>query len=350
MKREEPAGQALSALPIPLMRWFAENARDLPWRREPTPYHVWISEIMLQQTRVQTVLDYYDRFLRLCPDIPDLAALEEERLMKVWQGLGYYSRARNMQLAARQIMKEYEGELPADYEKLKALPGIGPYTAGAVASIAYGLPCPAVDGNALRVVARLTGDRTDISTPAMKKKVTDALQAVMPVKAPGQFNQALMELGAVVCLPGTPRCQMCPASHLCLALRRGETEKIPVKAPRKPRKIEKLDVFLIFRLGRVALRRRPGKGLLAGLWEFPNAMSPAVCPVAGRPGARMSGKHIFTHVEWDMTGRVFYAEKDELPADWIWADQEELEQKYALPSAFDCFRPLVEDGIRETAP
>ena len=194
----------LEQLPIPLLLWYRDNARVLPWRSDPTPYGVWVSEIMLQQTRVAAVLDYYRRFLAAAPDPAALAALPEDQLMKLWQGLGYYSRARNLQKAARQIMDDFGGVFPSTYEDIHSLAGVGDYTAGAIASIAFGLPVPAVDGNVLRVTARITGDEGDITSPAMKKKITAALAEIIPVDAPGTFNQAMMELGATVCLPNGP--------------------------------------------------------------------------------------------------------------------------------------------------
>ena len=231
----------LDDLTLPLLLWYRENARDLPWRKKPTAYRVWVSEIMLQQTRVAAVLDYYRRFLEELPDVQALAEVPEERLMKLWQGLGYYSRARNLQRAARTIVSGFGGRFPERYEDIRALPGVGDYTAGAVGSIAFGLPTPAVDGNVLRVIARITGDGGDISTPAMKKRVTEALARVIPVDAPGDYNQALMELGATVCLPnGAPLCEKCPAARLCTAFQQGRTGELPVKAPKKPRREEDL--------------------------------------------------------------------------------------------------------------
>ncbi len=197
----------LEQLPIPLLEWYNEHKRDLPWRSDPTPYKVWLSEIMLQQTRVAAVIGYFNRMVEQCPTVAELAALDEDILMKLWQGLGYYSRARSLHRTAKIITEQYSGQFPADYSAILALPGVGEYTAGAICSIAFGMPVPAVDGNVLRVVARITGDNTDISTPAMKKRVTEALREVIPTKAAGTFNQALMELGATVCLPnGTPQC------------------------------------------------------------------------------------------------------------------------------------------------
>ena len=300
----------LEQLPIPLLLWYRDNARVLPWRSAPTPYGVWVSEIMLQQTRVAAVLDYYRRFLEELPDVQALAEVPEERLMKLWQGLGYYNRARNLQKAARQIVTDYGGELPPDYDAIRALPGVGDYTAGAIASIAFGLPVPAVDGNVLRVISRILGDGRDIGRQDTKNAVRELLLTVIPREAPGQFNQALMELGAVVCLPnGVPQCERCPVRELCAAHLEERTAELPVKAAKKKRRIEERRVWLIFRNGRVALRRRSSKGLLAGLWEYPNELADDKdwlerwhIPAVSRENAG-TGKHIFTHVEWRMTAQ-----------------------------------------------
>ena len=336
----------LEQLPIPLLEWFAQHARTLPWRQTPEAYRVWISEIMLQQTRVQAVLDYYRRFLQVCPTVADLAELPEDKLMKLWQGLGYYSRARNLQKAARIIMDEHDGVFPRDYDAVRALPGIGDYTAGAICSIAYGLPVPAVDGNVLRVVARITGDDTDITTTAMKKKVADELREIIPVKAPGDFNQALMELGALVCLPnGAPLCQQCPAAAFCAAHQNNLTDQLPVKAAPKARRVEERTVWLCFYDNKVAIRRRPPLGLLAGLWEFPNELTGAPCPVVGAEYPRGGGKHIFSHVEWHMKLCMVHPIDDQLPEGWVWADRNELDTVYAIPNAFDCCRPVIEENL-----
>ena len=266
--------EELQQLPIPLLLWYREHARVLPWRSDPTPYHVWISEIMLQQTRVAAVLDYYRRFLQAAPTVADLAELPQEQLMKLWQGLGYYSRARNLQKAALQIMQLHGGVFPNAYKDIRALAGVGDYTAGAISSIAFHQPVPAVDGNVLRVTARICGDDGDISTPAMKKKVTQALEEIIPLDAPGDFNQAMMELGATVCLPnGAPLCERCPAAAFCRAFQEGRTGELPVKAAKKARRLEARTVYLFFYENHVALRRRPDKGLLAGLWEYPNELA-----------------------------------------------------------------------------
>ncbi len=346
-KEGGPAVDGLDRLPLPLLEWFRDNARKLPWRDEPTPYHVWLSEIMLQQTRVAAALDYYRRFLEECPDIPALAVLPEDRLMKLWQGLGYYARARNLQKAAKVIVERYGGQFPADYRAVRALPGVGDYTAGAICSIAFGQPVPAVDGNVLRVIARVSGDGGDVTSPETKRRVSEAVRAVMPLRAPGAFNQALMELGATVCLPnGAPLCGQCPAKDFCAALAQDRIPELPVRSPRRPRRVEERTVWLIFRGDAVALRRRPAQGLLAGLWEFPSepagaeplsgwGISPLTDTFTGR------ARHIFTHAEWRMALRAVEAAADALPEGWVWATLEELERVYPVPSAFDGARRAV---------
>ena len=238
--------KSLEQLPLPLLEWYRDNARTLPWRSDPTPYHVWISEIMLQQTRVAAVLDYYRRFLEELPTVQALAAVEEDRLLKLWQGLGYYNRARNLQKAARTIVEDFGGRFPDTYEAILSLPGIGEYTAGAIASIAFGRPVPAVDGNVLRVVARITGDRGDIARPETKSRMRAALLSILPQSMPGDFNQALMELGATVCLPnGAPLCRRCPAHAFCAARIGERTGELPVKGGKAARRVEERTVFLL---------------------------------------------------------------------------------------------------------
>lgn len=344
--------EPLSMLPIPLLQWYQEHARDLPWRRSPTPYRVWVSEIMLQQTRVGAVLGYFANFMTAFPTVQDLAAAPEDQLMKLWQGLGYYSRARNLQKAARQIVADHGGIFPTEYQDIRALAGVGDYTAAAIASICYGQPVPAVDGNLLRVAARVMGDAADITTTQGKRHFTAALQKVIPLDLPGQFNQAMMDLGATVCLPnGAPLCAQCPAADFCRAHGEGRERELPVRPAKKPRRVEEREVFLIFCQGKVALRRRPAKGLLAGLWEYPNELAPAAdFPAAwGLPGEGAfagAGKHIFTHVEWRMTARRWYLTDPALPAGWVWAGREDLARDYPIPSAFAPFQQVVQEGIR----
>lgn len=328
-----------------LLSWYGLHFRPLPWRQEPTPYRVWISEIMLQQTRIEAVLPYFERFMLALPDVQALAAVPEERLLKLWEGLGYYSRARNLQKAAKIIVSDYGGQLPADYDRLLALPGIGAYTAGAIASIAFNIPAPAVDGNVMRVLARLTGDDTDVLSTAGKKRFTDLAWELVPEEQPGRFNQALMELGETLCLPkSATACDRCPLSAMCVAYRNGTTSILPVRNGKKARRIEQRQVAVV-RLNTsppsVLLRKRPETGLLAGLWELPNSLPEesllpqGICSVCVDKGDLGTGKHIFSHVEWHMTGRLYTAEADlPLPPGYAAVTLEALLSDYALPSAF----------------
>ena len=348
----------LSLLPAPLLAWYRSSARDLPWRHTTDPYRIWVSEIMLQQTRVAAVLGYYARFLEAFPTVEALAAAPEDRLMKLWEGLGYYSRARNLQRAAKIVAER--GAFPSTFQGLLALPGVGDYTAGAVASAAFGLREPAVDGNVLRCIARLTDCHHDIAAPETKRAVREQVRGLMPEAEADVrvFNQAMMELGATVCVPnGPPKCGECPVRDLCLGLRRGTAERLPVKRAKKARRVEERTVFLLLREGRVALRRRPDAGLLAGLWEFPNvegALDEASAAAAVRawslePRAwknRLTARHIFTHVEWRMTGYALEA-SGEGPAEFLWSDGAGLEDR-AVPSAFaryyEAALELLEEG------
>ena len=298
------------------------------------------------------MLGYYNRFMEEVPTVADLAALSEERLMKLWQGLGYYNRARNMQKAARQVMEAFGGQFPERYEDIRALAGIGDYTAGAIASIAFGQTVPAVDGNVLRVVSRINGDESDITLAATKERIRRQVADIIPKGEAGRFNQGLMELGATVCLPnGAPLCDRCPAKEFCRARVEERTGQLPVKAAKKERVIEERTVFLVFWDGQVALRRRPDRGLLAGLWEFPNEMAPAEGALErwgiSAQEIRMAGtgKHIFTHKEWHMTAKVVQTADDSLPQDWVWADREELERQYAVPNAFRAFESVVKEQL-----
>ena len=333
-------------LPQWLLPWYEQNKRDLPWRRDREPYHIWVSEIMLQQTRVEAVKGYYTRFLAALPDIPALAACDDDTLHKLWEGLGYYSRVRNLKKAAQQIVSAYDGVFPRDYGSVRGLPGIGPYTAGAICSIAFDLPTPAVDGNVLRVVARLWDDGTPIDTPEMKQAVTQALEAVYPAQA-GLFTQALMELGATVCGPNrTPDCPRCPCAAHCLGYAHGTAAALPAKLPKREKRQEEKTVFILQCDGCFALRRRPPKGLLAGLWEFPNVpgiLTPeAAIGLLGdwnlRPSElekSITRKHIFTHIVWEMRG--IYAQVREKAPEFTWMTPEEINTQAALPTAFRLF-------------
>ena len=341
------------AIVAPLLAWYDEGHRDLPWRAVPTPYRVWVSEIMLQQTRVEAVRSYFDRWMQALPDIPALAAADEAVYMKLWEGLGYYSRVRNLHRAAVEVCEQYGGELPADYARLLALPGVGEYTAGAIASIAFGLPAPAVDGNVLRVAARLDNDLTPITDAGYKKQTRARFAALMPADRPGDLNQALMELGATVCLPnGAPRCADCPLQHLCLGCHHGNAAMLPVRAAKKARRVENRTVLLARCGPLVGIRRRPAKGLLAGLWELP-ALAGHLSPEETRAALAAQGwqvqkllslrpaKHIFTHVEWHMNG--YYIELAAPPDGLTFVSPAALRADYALPSAFRAFLSVIEE-------
>ncbi len=341
----------------PLLAWYDTHKRTLPWRGAQDPYKIWVSEIMLQQTRVAAVIPYYHRWMEALPDVAALSAVEEDRLMKLWEGLGYYSRARNLQKAAKVIMDDFGGLFPRTYEALLTLPGVGDYTAGAVASIAFHQPVPAVDGNVLRIAARLSALRDDVMDPAVRKQIRAMVCAVLPPDRPGAFNQALMDLGATVCLPhGSPLCAQCPLSNLCAARADGTAGELPVRKKKPPRRVEELTVYLLFSQNRVALRRRETGGLLGGLWEFPHVPGTLDEAEAGAPLAawglrpidwqrRMTAKHIFTHVEWRMTG--YFAEVQGTGEGLTFAEKGDLAQ-YAIPSAFGKFLEEIEAqlGIR----
>ena len=326
----------------PLLQWYQLNKRDLPWRKTKDPYLIWVSEIMLQQTRVEAVKPYYERFIATLPTVKDLAEADEEVILKLWEGLGYYSRVRNMQIAAKQIMDEYEGVFPHDHKNLLKLKGIGPYTAGAVGSIAFDLPVPAVDGNVLRVMSRITADPSDISLQATKKEWENRLTEIMPSEHSGDLNQALMELGATVCLPnGMPKCMICPIRKYCKAYYKNATMLYPVKAEKKARTVEKLNVFFCVYQDKIAISKRPEKGLLPGLWELPNAKRniaiPSILQDFGIFKADISPlkeqKHIFTHIEWHMDC-YFVQVTEKTKSNLYWITQEEAETTFALPSAF----------------
>ena len=339
-----------------LLDWFYQNRRILPFREDPSPYHVWLSEVMLQQTRVSAALPYYERFLAALPDIPALAACEEEKLHKLWEGLGYYSRVRNLQKAAKIVCEQYGGELPADYAALRALPGIGDYTAGAIASISFGIPVPAVDGNVLRVFARLYNDPGVIPEPAVKKAFTARVMEHQPPEKAGDYNQALMELGALVCVPnGAPLCERCPLAGLCQAHAAGTALELPKKAAPKPRKIEPVTLALVESPAGFLVQQRPAKGLLAGLWQpvlwegehLLQADALARLAALGLdtgsavPTAIPAAKHVFSHIEWLMSGFRLSVPEQPAPAGYVWASREELRTTYTLPGAFKAYRPLL---------
>lgn len=347
----------LKQLVEPLQNWFKGNARVLPWRENPTAYYVWISEIMLQQTRVEAVKPYFDRFIKELPDVKGLAECPEDKLLKLWEGLGYYNRVRNLKVAANQIMEEYGGVIPSEYNELLKLKGIGHYTAGAIASIAYGKEVPAVDGNVLRVISRVTADDSDIMKQSVRTHMEELLLEVMNDEdakvVPSAFNQALMELGATVCVPnGEPHCEDCPWKELCEAKKQNRINELPVKKKAKERRVEEKTVFIIKDGEKLALHKRPSKGLLAGLYELPNTegylkeneiiefiKEKGYVPVRIQPVGE--AKHIFSHVEWHMKGYVVFLQageyellEDKKTENWIFVDVEETKDSYAIPSAF----------------
>lgn len=341
------AKDILASAPALLLPWFAEHARDLPWRADRDPYHVWLSEVMLQQTRVEAVKGYYARFLAAMPDIRSLAAAEPETLNKLWEGLGYYSRVRALHAAAQVVMERFGGAFPREWALVRALPGIGDYTAGAICSICFDQPTPAVDGNVLRVTSRLTGDTRCVDEEKTKRDVRAALAAVYPAGRCGDFTQSLMELGATVCVPnGMPDCAVCPMAAVCKSAG-GGWKTLPVRREKKPRRHEALTVFFLCCGDCVAVRKRGDSGLLAGLWELPNvpghldaqgavlqADSWGVRPRELEREVRRT--HVFTHVEWDM--RCFFLRCGAMPKGELhWVTREALERALALPTAFRMF-------------
>lgn len=335
----------------PVTEWYRENKRDLPWRNTSDAYRIWVSEIMLQQTRVEAVKRYYERFLRELPTVKDLAEIPEDRLMKLWEGLGYYNRARNMQKAARQVMEEYGGEFPHTYDTIRSLAGIGNYTAGAVSSFAFGIPKPAVDGNVLRVLSRLLASKEDIMKAGVRSWMERAVEEVIPRGAASDFNQGLIELGALVCVPGgEPKCGICPLGGLCLARKQGIQAELPVKTKAKARRIEKRTVLIFRDAQKVAIRKRPMRGLLAGLYELPNVEGHLSLQEAAAYGKSIGltpirvrrlgdAKHIFSHVEWHMAGYELLVDELEknCSVEMIFAENKELETVYSIPSAFEFY-------------
>ena len=333
-------------LPGARLPWYAGNKRQLPWREDREPYHIWLSEIMLQQTRVEAVKGYYTRFLAALPTIQSLAEVDDDALHKLWEGLGYYSRVRKLKKAAQVIMTQYGGVFPGKYEDVLALPGIGAYTAGAICSIAFNQPTPAVDGNVLRVAARLLNDDTPVDLPAFKTKIQQELTRIYPQQA-GDFTQALMELGATLCGPNRkPDCENCPCSTFCQAYRAGTMDLLPTRLPKRGRKTEELTVFILSCDGLYALEKRPDAGLLAGLWQFPNISGKLdavqAIGIVEKMGLhpkeiirQVERKHIFTHIEWNMSG--VYMEVAEKDPRYTWLSARQIHAEAALPTAFRQF-------------
>ena len=352
---------SLGAIPNLLLKWYDTNKRVLPWRKDPTPNRVWISEIMLQQTRVEAVKPYFRRFMDAFPDIETLAEADEEHLLKLWEGLGYYNRARNLQKAAIQIMKEHGGKMPDSRKGLLGLCGIGSYTAGAIASIAFGRREPAVDGNVLRVIARFRQDSRLVDDPKVKEAVEQDLREIMPAARPGDFNQALMEIGACVCVPnGAPLCGSCPLAEVCMAHGTGTELDYPQKQKKAPRKIEERTILMVLDNDRMAIRRRNEKGLLAGMYEFPSIdgfctaeevagylRGKGLCILRVRP--LEDAKHVFTHREWHMKGYMVRVDElaskpgEGMPEDWLYIEPWEIREKYPIPSAFGVYKKYLQE-------
>lgn len=340
-----------------LLDWYDVSKRDLPWRKDKNPYRIWVSEIMLQQTRVETVIPYYERFLTAFPTIERLACAKDDHLAKQWEGLGYYRRVKHMKEAANQIMDRHGGVFPTRKEDVEALKGIGEYTSGAIRSIAFDQKAAAVDGNVLRVAARLLGETGDIAETAVKRRLGNAVEQWLPEDRNGDFTQALMELGATVCLPnGTPRCDVCPFRDECVAKQSGRVDRIPKKAKKPSRRVEAKTVFLLYtREGLIHLTKRPEDGLLAGLWEFDGedgvldeATARSVLSARGYRVRSMSflgfRTHVFSHVEWKMTGFAVLVEPEDSDSNGIWMSQDDIDSKYSIPSAF---RPYFEQFIEK---
>lgn len=342
----------LGALAEPLCTWYAKNKRSMPWREDASPYHVWLSEIMLQQTRIEAAWAYYERFTARLPDVRALAKVPEEELLKLWEGLGYYNRARNLQKAARLVVERFDGKLPADYDLLLELPGIGSYTAGAIASIAYGIPAPAVDGNVLRVTMRYLNCDDDIMKQSVRRRMEQAIMKVIPKDCPGEFNQALMELGEVICIPGgRPQCGQCPIQNQCKGHQAGREMELPKKPEKKKRRVEKKTILVLRQGDGIGIRQREAKGLLAGMWEFPALEGHKTMPwmrewleqhdLQDTVVKRLKGgSHIFSHVEWQMKGYELIlpeSQTQHIVDGLVWCGREELKKQYPIPVAFHIF-------------
>lgn len=329
-----------------LLSWYKEYKRDLPWRKDQDPYKIWVSEIMLQQTKVDTVIPYFYRFIEQFPTVYALADADEQDVLKVWEGLGYYSRARNLQHAARQVVEEYEGEIPHNPEQLGKLKGIGPYTRGAILSIAFNQPEPAVDGNVMRVLSRILKIEDDIALAKTKKVFESISRKVISKEDPSSFNQAVMELGALVCTPKSPTCLLCPINEHCRAYKEGIEEQLPVKTKKAKQKKKKYKAILIKNsTGKIVIEKRSEKGLLANLWQFP--MVPAEVKSIEQAEQWLYKeyglditihkklgelKHVFTHIIWEID--IYNARTKQITIEneprIKWVDQTEL-MDYPFP-------------------
>lgn len=349
----------------PLLDWYNQNKRCLPWRADREPYHIWVSEIMLQQTRVEAVIPYYERFMKRLPSILSLADCEDEELFKLWEGLGYYSRARNLKKAAQEICTKHQGIFPSKFEEILTLPGIGAYTAGAISSIAFGEPRAAVDGNVLRVITRLTQDDREITDAKFRAEITQALERIYPQTGRGDFTQSLMELGAVVCVPnGKPKCEICPLASLCGAYQNKTQAQYPVKKKKAPRKIEQKTILIIKYQDKIAIGKRKSKGVLSGMWELPNLDGELTKPqvlqwlseqqfdikeIQKMKDTGKALKHIFTHIEWHMTCWIVICESVANENGFTWVTTGQLENEIALPTAFKKVYQKMQESFAEGA-
>lgn len=330
-----------------ILGWYDQGHRDLPWRRTQDPYRIWISEIMLQQTRAETVVSYYERFLSRYPTVQHLADAPEEELLKAWEGLGYYSRARSLQKAAKEIVARYGGQLPADLDKLRALPGIGDYTAGAIASIAFDMPAAAVDGNVERVLCRWDAITDEVGTPAVRRQIAARAQVLVPRDRPGAFANAMMEMGATMCTPKNPKCLLCPVREGCMGLAQGIAQELPRKAKKKAQRVENRAVLLVFCENRVLIVKRQEK-LLGGLFVFPDVLEesdPArLCQALEALGIRAAydeklghARHVFTHLIWEMDVHAVVADEMTQVPGGQWVTRQEL-AALPLPTAVKAAR------------
>lgn len=342
--------ETISAL---LLAWYDENARTLPWRGIHDPYRTWVSETMLQQTRVETVRGYYDRFLARFPDVAALAAADEADVLKLWEGLGYYSRARNLHQAAQQVVRDFGGEMPREVAQLRKLKGIGAYTAGAIASIAFDQRVPAVDGNVIRVVSRLAGLRENVGIPSVRRELEETAASLVPAARPGDFNQAQMDLGSAVCVPGTPNCDICPLRAHCDAYDAGDAEDLPVLPQKNPPKPLDWDVLLIRSGDRILMRQRT-EGMLHGLWVFP--MLPGHTDNPADFAAQMhmplhtirnvgDAKHVFTHQIWRMTLYTMTTPDTTAPKGYRFVTLDEM-NALTIPTAMKAAVKIVREGIK----
>ncbi len=324
-----------------LFNWYDRHARVLPWRSNPSPYRVWISEIMLQQTRVEAVVPYFDHFMNIAPNIESLHNLSEDQAIKLWEGLGYYSRIKNIKKTAEIIIRDFKGFIPENKQDLESLPGIGPYTSQAILSIAYNQKAAAIDGNVLRVFARLLELKEDIKNPKTKQVIRTTVESLLPEERNNDFTQALMEIGATVCLPnGTPKCMICPLRDLCLAFKHSTQEQIPIKQKKKTRSIIHKNVYLYKYDNLYAIEQRPNTGLLASLFQFPNDEEAVVKSHKLYLG---SSKHVFSHLIWEMDGYLIDAANKS--PQYIWVTREELVERYAIPTAFKAFTKYIKNTL-----